>query len=387
MREHPLDREVRLPGVGGTEEGGDGAVHFGARMRPAGGFGKLDAPAGQGSVAVGDVPELCASTGIRGEQPLDEKGAPLPPVGYNKNERNVFSVSDEAGQPVLRISGEIYGCVFTRKEFANYRLKLQVRWGTKKWDPRLDLPMDSGILYHSQGECGRDYWRSWMLSQEFQIMEGSFGDYWSQMTSQMDVRVTKPPGSENHRFDPAGSLLSFGSGTGRSGYCQRSGHRGGDRHHTRIARGEAQQRFAEDIGVHRDRLGDCYRSGSRAWLGCGDRDFLWRGFDTMPADRIFHRVLVALSLVGDQMDEDRTFHFFARFRTAITSARLCPSMGPTYLNPRFSKNIPGTTSDLSESSMRRAIVCSLSCSGALPSASQTWPRILFRNGSVMISAR
>jgi hypothetical protein len=159
--------------------------------------------------------------GYAGEMPLDENGDTLPPVGYNKNIHDVFSVREENGEPVLRISGEIYGCVFTRQEFDNYHLKLQVRWGTKKWDPRLNEPMDSGILYHSQGECGHDYWRSWMLSQEFQIMEKSFGDYWSQMNSRIDIRASKPADSDQYRYDPAGALLSFGESTGNSGYCQR----------------------------------------------------------------------------------------------------------------------------------------------------------------------
>jgi len=160
--------------------------------------------------------------GYAGEIPTDGQGDTIQPVGYNINRNQVFTVVEESGEPVLRISGEIYGCVFTRQEFENYHLTLQVRWGTKKWDPRLDDPMDSGILYHSQGECGHDYWRSWMLSQELQIMEKSFGDYWSQMTSQMDIRATKPEGLDNYRFDPESSLLSFGSGTVNTGYCQRS---------------------------------------------------------------------------------------------------------------------------------------------------------------------
>jgi hypothetical protein len=159
--------------------------------------------------------------GYAGEQPRDDKGNPMPPIGYNKNVNGVFSLIEEGGQPVVRISGEIYGCLFTKREFRNYQLRLQVRWGTKKWDPRLHEPMDSGILYHSQGECGRDYWRSWMLSQEFQIMEGGFGDYWSQMTSLIDVRARKAPGATNYRYDPEAPLLSFGYGSGNSGYCQR----------------------------------------------------------------------------------------------------------------------------------------------------------------------
>jgi hypothetical protein len=160
--------------------------------------------------------------GYQGEMPLDENGDTIPPVGYNHNVNDVFTVIEENGVPVLRISGEIYGCVFTKQEFENYHLKLKVKWGTKKWDPRRNDPMDSGIMYHSQGECGHDYWRSWMLSQEFQIMENCFGDFWSQMTSQIDIRATKPEGVENYRYDPAGQSLAFGGESENGGYCQRS---------------------------------------------------------------------------------------------------------------------------------------------------------------------
>ena len=47
--------------------------------------------------------------------------------------------------------------MFTKQDYANYYLKLQVKWGAKKWPPRLDEPRDSGILYNSQGEAGVDY--------------------------------------------------------------------------------------------------------------------------------------------------------------------------------------------------------------------------------------
>jgi hypothetical protein len=159
--------------------------------------------------------------GYHGEVPVDENGDSIPPIGYNRNKNNVFTVFEEGGAPVLRISGEIYGCVFTRQEFENYHLKLKVKWGTEKWDPRRNDPMDSGILYHSQGECGHDYWRSWMLSQEFQIMEKSFGDFWSQMTSMINIRAIKPEGVDNYRYDPAGPPLAFGGESGNGGYCQR----------------------------------------------------------------------------------------------------------------------------------------------------------------------
>lgn len=158
--------------------------------------------------------------GYKGEAPKDEQGNLLSPVGYNKNTDNVFTVIEEKGEPVLRISGEIYGCVFTKEEFENYHLKLKVKWGKKKWEPRLDEPKDSGILYHSQGECGVDYWRSWMLSQEFQIIEHSMGDYWCIANSQIRIKAEKPEGKETFIYDEKGKWTPFGFATANGNFCQ-----------------------------------------------------------------------------------------------------------------------------------------------------------------------
>jgi hypothetical protein len=118
---------------------------------------------------------------------------PEAPIGLNKPEAaQIFTVTRAAGAPLLRISGEIYGAIITKQTYRNYRLKLALRWGEKKWPPREQLLKDSGILYHSVGAYGAEYWRSWMLSQEFQIMEGHMGDYWSQATSAIDVRAYPP---------------------------------------------------------------------------------------------------------------------------------------------------------------------------------------------------
>lgn len=158
----------------------------------------------------------------KGEMPLDENGMVVNPVGYNRNVNTVFSVIDSGGTPVLRISGEIYGCVFTKQEFQNYHLKLKVKWGTKKWEPRLEKLMDSGILYDSQGECGVDYWRSWMLGQEFQVMEGHMGDFWSIASSAIDIRAFMPEGEMNTVASTKQGFLPLGSGTSYSGFCLRS---------------------------------------------------------------------------------------------------------------------------------------------------------------------
>jgi hypothetical protein len=158
-----------------------------------------------------------------GSVPVNDKGETIKPVGYNKNEADVFSVAVVNNEPVLRISGEIYGCIFTKQEFQNYHFKLKVKWGNKKWEPRLKDPMDSGILYHSQGECGVDYWHSWMQSHEFQVMEGGLGDYWCCAATGANVRM-KDPDARNDMgvYDPDGINTPMGVGGKRTGFVQHS---------------------------------------------------------------------------------------------------------------------------------------------------------------------
>src|SRR6516225_2201598 len=58
--------------------------------------------------------------GYKGEAPKDENGNLIKPVGYNKNEENEFSMIGENGEDILKIGGPIYGCIYTKQDFANY---------------------------------------------------------------------------------------------------------------------------------------------------------------------------------------------------------------------------------------------------------------------------
>jgi hypothetical protein len=157
-----------------------------------------------------------------GSIPVDEHGDTIQPVGYNKNTNQVFSIIKENNVLLLKVTGEYYGCVFTKQSYKNYRLKLKIKWGAKKWEARTGKLMDAGILYFSQGPCGVDYWRAWMLSQEFQIMEGHFGDYWNIANSAVDIRAFLPEGSMNAAAGNQQPFLSVGSGTGHAGFCMRT---------------------------------------------------------------------------------------------------------------------------------------------------------------------
>jgi hypothetical protein len=147
-----------------------------------------------------------------GSVPKDEQGKPIAPIGLNTgNEKyKVFTMLEENQQPVLRISGEIYGALTSKNSYKNYHLTLQFRWGDKKWPPRLNKLKDSGILYHANGEHGQEYFRSWMLSQELQIMEGHNGDYWQQASSAIDIRAYLPESIMNAVADERQPFLTVG---------------------------------------------------------------------------------------------------------------------------------------------------------------------------------
>ncbi|HXG61842.1 MAG TPA: DUF1080 domain-containing protein [Planctomycetota bacterium] len=123
-----------------------------------------------------------------------EKGDYLEPVGLNKDPKGVYSVVDFEGYPAIRISGEIWGALTTKEEFENYHLRLEVKWGRKKWPPRENAVRDSGLLYHCVGPHGAQS-SFWMKSFECQIQENDFGDFFSVAGVIVDV--------EAERLDPA----------------------------------------------------------------------------------------------------------------------------------------------------------------------------------------
>ena len=164
------------------------------------------------------------ANGFDGSAPVDEAGDKLPPIGYDKNVDNLFTVLVEEGEPVLHIDGPTYGCVISNESYRNYHLRLQVKFGQKRWEPRLDKAVDSGLLYHSVGEIGIDNWDSWMRSFEFQVMqsgtsEGNSGDFWSIAGSKADIKISRPnPDVRIYYYDPEGEWLTVGS-QGVTNFC------------------------------------------------------------------------------------------------------------------------------------------------------------------------
>src|SRR5262245_16803048 len=100
------------------------------------------------------------------------------PIGLNRDPKGVFTAVRADGGPAIRISGDGLGGVSTLKDYGNYHLELEFKWGQQRFPPRADLPRDSGLLYHGASDYnpGTD----WLESVEFGILEGGeTGDFWS----------------------------------------------------------------------------------------------------------------------------------------------------------------------------------------------------------------
>jgi hypothetical protein len=131
----------------------------------------------------------------------NEQGDYLQPIGLNRDPRSVFSVVEVDGGPTIRISGETYGGLITRDEYEDYHLRLEFKWGTKRWPPREQAIRDSGCCYHSIGPHDESY-GFWMKSFEFQIQEGDCGDFYSLAGVIADAEaVARNPG------DPKSDLI------------------------------------------------------------------------------------------------------------------------------------------------------------------------------------
>lgn len=121
----------------------------------------------------------------------NSKGTKGEPLGLNNDPKKVFSfIEDKQGDYIVHVTGEIYGALTSKQEYENYHLKLKVKWGEQKWEPRLKDLRDSGLLYHCVGPF-REFWNVWMRSQELQIQEGDMGDYYALGGSIADVPSKK----------------------------------------------------------------------------------------------------------------------------------------------------------------------------------------------------
>ena len=94
--------------------------------------------------------------------------------GLNHDTEKIFQV--EKG--VIHVSGDDFGGIVTQKEYENYYLRAQFKWGEKTWQDRVGKARDCGILYNVTGPLPAPPKGVWPRSFEFQIIEGGTGDIW-----------------------------------------------------------------------------------------------------------------------------------------------------------------------------------------------------------------
>jgi|SRR5581483_11301374 len=136
------------------------------------------------------------------------------PFGKNNDPLKVFSVADG----MIRVSGQVYGCFVTEKEYENYHLVVEFKWGDKTWPPREKATRDSGILLHCVGEDGAAG-GVWLESVECQMIEGGTGDFilvkgknMPKLTCEVEYRPTGPKGGMQAYYKPGGMKKEFAGG-------------------------------------------------------------------------------------------------------------------------------------------------------------------------------
>jgi hypothetical protein len=98
----------------------------------------------------------------------------------------------------LYISGAVFGGLVTKKEYENYYLRAEFKWGEMMCGHCTGKARDSGIQYHINGPLV-----IWPRMMEFQISEGGTGDIWLIQGPSLEVRgqlyqSTSTPGASQY---------------------------------------------------------------------------------------------------------------------------------------------------------------------------------------------
>ncbi|MBX3253737.1 MAG: DUF1080 domain-containing protein [Chitinophagaceae bacterium] len=105
---------------------------------------------------------------------VDDPNLPYePPIGLNNDPLNVFTISNG----ILRISGEAWGAMTTKKSYSNYHIRFETKWGEQKYFPKDTALRDAGLLFHCTGPFDFAS-KCWMRSLEMQVEESNIGDYY-----------------------------------------------------------------------------------------------------------------------------------------------------------------------------------------------------------------
>lgn len=135
----------------------------------------------------------------------------LPSTGRNSDPKGVFKIHDGMIHILdipVAVENQEMGFIATEKEYSNCRIRLEYKWGQKRFPPRAQAPRDSGLLYHFVGPD-----KVWPRSVECQIMETDTGSFY---LVDMVGATTTVESKENHRYVKGGVVYTeIGKAVGR----------------------------------------------------------------------------------------------------------------------------------------------------------------------------
>ncbi|AWV97947.1 3-keto-disaccharide hydrolase [Arcticibacterium luteifluviistationis] len=117
--------------------------------------------------------------------------------------KNYFGVKDKAIHAYpnqTADSKQPFAAIITEKEYENYVLKFEYKWGDKKFAPRENEVRDAGVVFHIFGELV-----IWPSGIECQIQEGDSGDLWI-----IQARASSKVDGNGNNYSPEGTLITKG---------------------------------------------------------------------------------------------------------------------------------------------------------------------------------
>jgi hypothetical protein len=111
----------------------------------------------------------------------------LPSTGKNNDPKKVFKMEDGMVH-ILDVpeseEKQEFGYLSSEREFSDCRIRVEYKWGVKRFNPNNENKRDSGLLYFFNGPD-----KIWPQSLEFQIQETDTGDLWLLDGTQVSTKI------------------------------------------------------------------------------------------------------------------------------------------------------------------------------------------------------
>ncbi len=122
-------------------------------------------------------------------------------IGLNKDPLHIFTINNG----ILRITGEVWGAITSKKSYSNYHLRFETKWGDLKYYPKDTALRDAGLLFHCTGPLDFAF-KAWMKSVEFQIEESNIGDYYDVSGGKPEIPVSEGRSPLNEKVEQYDAL-------------------------------------------------------------------------------------------------------------------------------------------------------------------------------------